>query len=406
MIIKKIISFFSDRKVVKSLNEFKMHIRHILHVNDDILAESVKQKAAELLKEAGNIAPSNIEEARTFLEKAPLKAAKIFPKMSYPVFVEYTDILAVAFSVAFGVRALYLQPFKIPTSSMQPTLFGIHYIKHDADAIPQKLPSIINYALFSVQRAYLEIQKDGYLDTGSMFTYTKNLIFPWTKFKIGGVAYELPGEKEHILGYCFRARKPEDIIRVVSTEYKQGEILCNGWLSLGDHHFVDRYTFHFREPRRGDVVVFITENLKCRASGYFYIKRLIGLPGDTLKIIENVVYIKEKNSTTFIPLTSYGNMKINKIYSLKGGYHGHKATGRLEYNDEIPIPENCYFMMGDNTTNSYDSRNWGFVPRRNIIGRAFFVFWPFSRRWGFADTRNPIDAPTTPEQPLNEMELQ
>ncbi|MDD3117223.1 MAG: signal peptidase I, partial [Victivallaceae bacterium] len=62
---------------------------------------------------------------------------------------------------------------------------------------------------------------------------------------------------------------------------------------------------------------------------------------------------------------------------------------------ELIIPENFYFMLGDNSLFSSDSRVWGLVPRSNMVGRAFFVFWPFSRRWGLADSTAPLPVPTT-----------
>ena len=105
-----------------------------------------------------------------------------------------------------------------------------------------------------------------------------------------------------------------------------------------------------------------------------------------------------------------------KIYSLKKGYHGHiralnekrlpngkldtknipSTMGSMRFDsglaykitpeyDEFKIPKGQYFMMGDNSNNSLDSRYWGPVPRKNIIGTAMGVFWPFSHRWGVAD---------------------
>ena len=61
---------------------------------------------------------------------------------------------------------------------------------------------------------------------------------------------------------------------------------------------------------------------------------------------------------------------------------------------EFVVPKDEYFMLGDNTKYSSDSRIWGTVPRRNIVGKAFLVFWPFSRRWGLADSRDAYDVPT------------
>lgn len=419
------INFFTDRKLNKlrsSLREFQHHLKHILHINDDILSSSAKVKAMELLKEADSVDNNKSEELEKFIERAPLRAAKILPRRTFPVLREYTDILAVAFSVAFGIRAIYFQPFKIPTSSMQPTLFGIHYVDDENGFVRSSEPfkkvfnmekalginpsgvisNQINYWLFSFRPAVLTIKRTGYFDPGSVYTYNKNLIFPSTGFTIGGISYELPGDFEHhVLKYCLKGNSTEKV------EYVEGQTLCKGWLSLGDHLFVDRYTYHFHEPRRGDVVVFTTENIpQCQTSGFFYIKRLIGMPGDTLKIIDEVVYVKEKGNNEFIPIPQLGIDHLNKVYSYKGGLHGHLPYGLLAAGGEVIVPSDCFFMMGDNSANSYDSRMWGFVPRRNVVGKAFFVFWPISRRWGIADLVDPIPVDTTEGHPEAEMILQ
>ena len=278
---------------------------------------------------------------------------------------------------------------------MQLTLFGIHYIKGE-DSMP-KLFGIVDYVLFSVQRAQATIKNSGYFDFQNYSEFRKYIIFPWTKFSIGGINYELPGDPHQTFRYCKMNSE---------KKYEEGDELCNGWLSLGDHLFVDRVSYHFREPRRGDVVVFVTEGLPCRDRGYFYIKRLMGMPGDTLKIVESQLYVKEKDSDEFVPASKLGISHIDKIYSGKGAYHGHLAVGLLSEGCELYIPKNSYFMLGDNSVNSSDSRAWGFVPRQNIIGRAFIVFWPFSRRWGLVDTKMPLDIPDSLENGLETMEMQ
>ncbi len=61
---------------------------------------------------------------------------------------------------------------------------------------------------------------------------------------------------------------------------------------------------------------------------------------------------------------------------------------------ELVVPENMYFALGDNTSNSLDGRNWGFIPRKNMIGRALNIFWPLSRRWGLVDTKEALSGKT------------
>ena len=149
----------------------------------------------------------------------------------------------------------------------------------------------------------------------------------------------------------------------------------------GDRIFVEKLTKPFVKPKRGDVVVFYPpdEELKndlwsvfSRLTGIFckdiaYIKRIIGTPGDKLEIKkendELIVYINDK--------------KEDEPYTLS-------TTDWINCRDDMycgpfVVPDNSYFMMGDNRGNSQDSRFWGFLPEKNIIGHAAFIFWPIQR---------------------------
>jgi signal peptidase I len=405
------------RRALKELKSLIKHLRHLIHINDDILADTTKEKIRAIIIEAEDtVFTGDIDAIKEFTKNAHLRAVKIFPRKKHPIIREYVDVFAVALTVAFGLRALFMQPFQIPTSSMQPTLFGIHYITNNplpngTKVIPGD-SAYLNACLYSVRRADAVVKRSGEL--GAVSEYNKNLFFTYTKFNIGGIPYTLPGKFNQVFTYCnFYNRLNRDSIinqniRISSLQdavpyvepFKKGETLARGWFSLGDHLFVDRYTFQFRDPRRGDITVFNTEGLSCRKTGYYFIKRLIGMPGDTLKIIDNMVYVKEKGATDFKPITDFNIPAINRIYSGKGGYHGHLAERRLAPGLEFTVPDEHYFMMGDNSARSSDSRYWGSVPRQNIVGRAAFIFWPFSRRWGRTDLEPPVDIKTTVEDAL------
>ena len=372
----------------KKLREFRKHLLHLAHVNDDIISDVSKKKIDEIIIEAGSINAGDAACVEKFFDKANERVLKVFPRKSFQTLRDYLDIFAVAFMVAFGIRALFLQPFKIPTSSMQPTLFGIHYI--EKDTLP-KLPAPLDYALFSAERAKLTVEKPGSLDDGFR-VYDTMLLFTKTKFSIADVNYVLPGTREKVEEYCIKGR----------TVFKEGETLCDGWLSLGDHLFVDRFSHHFTDLRRGDVIVFNTEGItygpqRLADRGYYYIKRLIALPGDTVSLKNGMVYITPKGAKSERPITEF-NKTFEKIYSFNGGYHGHlnvKGTPYLSTQESsFTVPDDAYFAMGDNSNASFDSRYWGFVPRTNIVGKGFFIFWPFSRRWGVVDTKGPLQGKT------------
>ena len=381
------------RAIRKEIKVFKKHIRHTLRRDDDILSESTKVELKDIGAKLEALKPEISAKTTTILEKLNKRFSRAIPLKNWKLIREYAEIIVVALTVAFGVRALYIQPFKIPTSSMEPSLFGIHYV--NKNVIPD-VPQPLNYALFSTERAKLITEREGGLE--GFYPQLKRWgIFPWTAFDIGDIRYELPGTRQKVLEYCFGPLAKPDGPLVFLAGYQ----LCNGWLSSGDHLFVNRLLYHFSSPKRGDIVVFTTTGLKEDATGsplskvgLYYVKRMIGMPGDTLKIVKNMVWVKTKNSKKFAPITSFNIQAINRIYSDKGGYQGHFAVGRLAPGKEIKVPENCYFMLGDNSKFSADGRYWGFVPRHNIVGKALFVFWPVSRRWGFTDTRPALQVPT------------
>ena len=212
-------------------------------------------------------------------------------------------------------------------------------------------------------------------------------MFDSAMIQIGDRTYTLPGTINQIARYLDLERR---------LEFRKDEVPADGWLSTGDHLFVDRVSIHYLPPRRGDVIVFTTENIKSPTQplgGYYYIKRLVGLPGDTLKIVDRMLYIRPEGAAEFRPATAFSD-KFKRLYSMEGGYQGHIASELLGPGLELKVPENMYFALGDNTANSLDGRNWGFIPRKNMIGRALNIFWPLSRRWGFVDTKPALSGKT------------
>lgn len=125
----------------------------------------------------------------------------------------------------------------------------------------------------------------------------------------------------------------------------------------GDYLIVDEISYRFREPQRGEVVVFkYPGNLSQR-----YIKRIIGLPGETIEIKDNKVIIF--------------NEKGSQILDESGYLPSETLTpGEIR----ITLAENEYFVLGDNRYASADSRRWGPLPREDIIGRVFLRAWPFT----------------------------
>ena len=128
-------------------------------------------------------------------------------------------------------------------------------------------------------------------------------------------------------------------------------------LQINDRLIVDKLGYHFKNPERGDVVVFSpTDTLEKQNFHDAFIKRVIGLPGDKVEVKGGRVFINDQ--------------------ALRESYIAEDP--QYQYGP-VTVPQDAYLVLGDNRNNSYDSHYWGFVPRDRIIGRAIVRFWPINR---------------------------
>lgn len=126
--------------------------------------------------------------------------------------------------------------------------------------------------------------------------------------------------------------------------------------------FINKFIVRFNSPKRGDVIVFVFPLDRSKD----FIKRVIGLPGDEIEIINKQVYINGKPYSN--PHAFYSDPYIYpKIVSPRDNF------------GPVVVPKDKYFVMGDNRDKSYDSRFWGFVDRRCIKGKAFIIYWSWER---------------------------
>lgn len=289
----------------------------------------------------------------------------LMPARAFSSFRENWEILVVAVGVAMAFRTYFLQPFKIPTGSMEPTLYGIHSTddgeRRLLDHFPLNLAQwIVNGQMFHEIRAresghLSPPQSAGEQNPASVYYF------------VGSRRYKLP-----------RDARP----RFMPGDYvAQGAVIWSGVVTAGDHVFVNRMAWNFRLPRRGEIMVFSTDGIRGLQQGTHYIKRMAGTPGETIQIHPPNLIVNG------IAVTNPPALK--RIVDCTPGYAGYQLPYGAEVlgrpSDSITLGSDQYFALGDNTRNSRDGRYWGPVPRTNLVGPAGVIYWPISRRWGLLD---------------------
>lgn len=396
-----IMNFFKQRTLRKTAKHFLHEAKHVRHMREDIAKpELIAQlnKERELLR----VAVKNKEWDAVEKHFDPISEAihKVYPIPNSPRLRENIEVIVVALIVAMAFRTYFIQPFKIPTGSMQPTLFGITFHKPSTFPPFNHYPlRLLNYALFAESPVRIRAAADGQvlfrgkgydsqmilgIDRSGMKYKTKTFDtrFLSQYITIGNVGAQIP------IPLAFECYvKSGDFV-------KKGDVLAAGMVRGGDHIFVNKMAYNFVRPKRGDIIVFDTEkidypNIKTNT---FYIKRLVGLPGETIQINQ-----PDDRSQVEERFLIVDGKKITEPYAFerlltgsKEGYTGYVLTGlgaarrpKLALpGDQLKLSDTQYLPFGDNTRFSLDGRYFGGVEREYLIGPAFAIYWPLSKRWG------------------------
>ncbi len=324
---------------------------------------------------------------------------------------ENVEVMFVAIVIALGLRAYYLQPFRIPTGSMQPTLNGIIGTPLKRDQWPSLPQRLLEKALrgrtyvyeVSDQDRHIAVTPQGMMDirdTQFLHFFSRSEIH-FTDAEPLRLPAPINPSSEIGLGAAIQyAARNHGLI-------PKGMVICEGTIDSGDLVLVDKFSYNFRKPTRGEVFVFNTIDIAGiqkrsgeQGAGSHYIKRLCGVPGDTLSIQTPNLLIDGKiaqepgiqrvihgQGVYHINPFGYGLASPNEAL-----HHGKKLPQFLAKEgatlslaaQKIPPGMREYAALGDNTGNSLDSRYWGTVKEFNLVGPALFSLWPFTTgHWGF-----------------------
>lgn len=346
----------------------------------------------------------------------------IYPKTAL---IENVEFFLVAAIVILGIRTYFVQPFKIPTNSMWPTYNGM---TPQVFKTPAEEPGVAGMAArlvaFGAWPHRLDAPADGEIlipvggeargivsckvVAGRSWLVLPAQVREYTlfvgerevkvrlplDFDFDWAVYDafFPSERpysvQNLVAEVQRkvdARETEE--RVVNGQrlvcvrtgkrVRAGERVLSFDELTGDQLFVDRVSYHFVPPSVGSGFVFRTGNIPDIARRFgdqYYIKRLVGVPGDKLEIKGTTLYRNDA------PITGSSAFAANGSRTDK--YTGYVPYGLLASGRSFDIGKQQYVALGDNSSNSEDGRYWGTVPAKDVVGRPILVYYPFHSHWG------------------------
>ncbi len=398
------------------------------------LSEEVKAGMKDKAESSDSRLRSSIEALKDHMEQV---GGNYYPRGSM---AENVEFFFAALIIYVGFTTFFIKPFKIPTNSMWPSYYGMTgEVYHDEAEKPNAIERAFRFVSFGAKHYDVKAPTSGELyipmvKTGSgsyrVFERPANvkryfLINAPGKERVlyvgkESVSFKFPSDFDlgkQVLGPLQEAGKESPYARLMErsginqnsfagtsnevvfdprsgrsanvTVYllktgrrvEEGETLLSFDLMTGDQLFVDRMSYHFVSPKVGDGFVFKTDTIPGVAEDKFYIKRLVGTPGDAVQIDGTTLMVNGEPAT--------GSVAFDKNSQMEDGYGGYttwrgKTRLAVDLTTEQTVPEDHFLAIGDNSHNSSDGRVWGYVPPDAVVGRPIMIYYPFTKRFGLA----------------------
>lgn len=335
-------------------------------------------------------------------------AARWLPPLKHRRLVEAIEVSLIICLLVSALRTFFILPSQIPTGSMQPTLLGVTLegcLGDPAFTQPGFVRGLVERWLLGRIHYQVTARGPGKLEE----LLPPEPRYPWLRlprltqqrFRVGEEWYTIPTPS--VLPASPLGNIPDHQAFLLlagvhpTKEYRVGEPILQAVFQAGDHLLVDRFSYHWRRPARGDIVVFQPHGIEGLDSDTYYLKRLMGLPGERIRIADDRrVWIDGE------PITKE-QIGFRRLYDFDGPPEEDRYSGHL--NERIArryrrgarglspvfprgevervVPQGRAVLLGDNTLESLDSRRFGPVRMDQFVGRAWLVYWPWSQRTGF-----------------------
>lgn len=387
--------FFS--RTARNAVDLRRHVQKLVNEQRDLLGADAIEAVAQACQQLNDVLVSRdkavIQAQMQHLITAADQWLKPYP---HGAIRENVKELVAAAIVIFGFTTFFLQLTKIPTGSMQPTLYGIteRNLKADPDfQVPGLFTRLAHFWMKGISYYQITAKADGELRE----IKPPRSVFPFItiqRLQVGDTWYTVWFPPD---GLEKRAQ-----LRTADT-FRQGDVFLKGediirlQVNTGDHLLVDRFTYNFRRPTRGEIFVFKTKGISRLTPDQLYIKRLVALGGERVRIGNDQHLIingerldastpRFENVYTFSPVHREGAYfgHVNELVANRLGI-GSLSPLFLDENHERIVSPKHFLAMGDNTLNSFDARAWGEVPQDNVIGKCWLVYWPFTERFGWGN---------------------
>ena len=381
--------FFS--RTVRQAVDMCRQVRKYLQQQRDLLPPEKMQEISKATRElrgaiaAGQKLP-DIRARMKNLEQVSNDSLLAYPNASVR---ENIEVFLVTGAVVLALRTFFFQPMAIPSGSAQPTLWGIiseNDVGRPEVKFPTGLEKIVQLCWSGVHYYERVAEESGELRVGEVERLWK-FVRRQTMW-IGTRPYT----------FWF---PPEDLKQraglMDGQVIQKGETFIKLKVVSGDHLFVNRMTYNFRHPRRGEIIVFSSDDIPGLIQNTHYIKRLIALENEHVRIgndrhvvingqrldastpgFENVYGFDPKRPPQRDVYSGHVNGTLAGRYGLAG-----IAPLFPDENTEVVVRPDHFLAFGDNTMNSHDGRAWGDFPREKVVGKASFVFWPITSRFGW-----------------------
>ena len=396
-------SISKHKKVAKELLQ---SAQKVYHYRRDLTSEGrldeLKKVVAQVdglsrdkaTKEAPRVAATDRLDA--LLRKI---GGKIYPKTFWN---DNLEVALVAAIIVIGIRTFFFQPFIIPTNSMYPTYSGMKAVVYeDKNDVPSMLAKTFRFLTLGAKHKALIAQNGGAVQLvsvrqvkGKKWFFLPTVLNEYTLL-VGGVPHKILLPADFDISPVIEESFPnwDGVGGNLNANVSAGDTILRFDINLGDALFVDRISYHFKRPKAGDPFVFRTGEIPGIEGGAgnivdkYYIKRIGGVGGETLEIDNGALLVNGE------PRSEVEAFERNEHQ--EGDYNGYVYPTQNDPSNPpklltapgvtAKLPSGTFVALGDNSANSLDSRYWGYVPEKSVIGKAIFIYYPFTKRWGLAE---------------------